>query len=272
MTLPPTEDSSSAEGSLPAEGPFSAEGSLPSSAEGSLSAPAETINPVKVLDDISVAAFLADKPNFFADKNELLMSMVVPHESGKAISLLERQLNVLRERNDNKQENIDSFIANAKANDELFEKIRTIILDILKTPSFEALTSLIEERLKDDFSASVSKLIFVSDNNEETNFSQLSLSAAKEALGKKFEQKRSFCCALGAKQANLLFPEQAQEIVSAAIIPVHFDESTRTEKVPGVPLLVIGSDKEHQFHSQLDTLFLDFIGEVLATHITRLFS
>lgn len=224
------------------------------------------------LNDTSVAQYLAANPEFFTDKDTLLMSMVIPHESGQAISLLERQVNLLRERSNNKQKNIENFIANAKANDELFEKVRTIILDILKTSSYEELSKLIERRLKDDFSASVSSLKFVTNDEQKTKHSTISIEAAKEALGETFDHKRSFCSSLASSQADILFPGFTPEIVSVAVIPVHIDIETSTDNIPGTPLLVIGSDKEHQFHSSLDTLFLDFIGEVLSTHIVRLLS
>ena len=45
-----------------------------------------------------VASYLRENPDFFTDRDGLLAEMTVPHESGKAISLLERQVKILRER------------------------------------------------------------------------------------------------------------------------------------------------------------------------------
>jgi len=52
-----------------------------------------------------VAAFLSANPDFFLDHQELLANLTLPHQSGEAVSLLERQVSVLRER---------SYHANAK--------------------------------------------------------------------------------------------------------------------------------------------------------------
>ena len=45
-----------------------------------------------------VAAYLKENPDFFINRDSLLAEITLPHESGKAISLLERQVRVLRER------------------------------------------------------------------------------------------------------------------------------------------------------------------------------
>ena len=45
-----------------------------------------------------VADYLRAHPEFFESQTELLAELKIPHESGKAISLLERQVVILRER------------------------------------------------------------------------------------------------------------------------------------------------------------------------------
>jgi len=58
--------------------------------------------------------------------------------------------------------------------------------------------------------------------------------------------------------------------VSAAIVPLHLPEGSPIRTRYGLPLLLIGSVELQHFNSSLDTLFLDFIGEVLAVHIHNL--
>ena len=60
-------------------------------------------------------------------------------------------------------------------------------------------------------------------------------------------------------------------IVSAAIVPLHLPENSPIRTELGMPLLLIGSAEEKHFNSSLGTLFLDFIGEVLAVHLQTLF-
>lgn len=225
----------------------------------------------EALDDETVSRYLVENPEFFNRKAELLTELTIPHESGSAISLLERQVAMFRERNRELQNNINDFIFNAEENDALFEKTRLVILELLRTDSLAELSAAVEETLKSEFSAHASRLLFITPNGDPVEgIRTLAEKPARETLGKLFDKKRTFCCELAPEQARLLFPDTTKEILSAAVIPVHFNESLREDKVIGMPILVIGSDKHNHFNSSLDTLFLDFIGEILAAHITRL--
>ena len=48
------------------------------------------------LDEDSVAAYLSEHPEFFNKQEDLLAKLRIPHKSGGAISLLERQVSLLR--------------------------------------------------------------------------------------------------------------------------------------------------------------------------------
>lgn len=252
------------------------------------------------LNDETVSRYLENNPEFFDRKAELLLELTIPHESGGAISLLERQVAMFRERNLELQNKINDFIFNAEENDALYEKTRLVILELLKTNTLTELSDIIEETLKTEFVAHASRLFFITDNidsilgnigmnadkkedqGEANNTSKessddkarkvrtLETSLARETLGKLFDKKRTFCCELTPEQAKLLFPDTTKEVLSAAVIPVHLNEALREKKGISMPILVIGSEKHNHFNSSLDTLFLDFIGEILAAHITRL--
>ena len=47
-----------------------------------------------------VADYLRANPDFFIDQDELLRSLTLPHDSGRAISLVERQVHLFREQRD----------------------------------------------------------------------------------------------------------------------------------------------------------------------------
>ena len=50
----------------------------------------------------AIAEYLRANPDFFNEYPDLLTDIKVPHASGDAISLVERQLTALREQNDQK--------------------------------------------------------------------------------------------------------------------------------------------------------------------------
>ena len=67
-----------------------------------------------------------------------------PHESGRAISLLERQVTLFRERQEHLQDQFHEFLTNAHDNDNLFEKTRHMILALMKCQSLAAVRELVE--------------------------------------------------------------------------------------------------------------------------------
>ena len=51
------------------------------------------------LTDEEVIQFLSEDPDFFQRNPDFLQSLYIPHEKGTAISLVEKQINLLREKN-----------------------------------------------------------------------------------------------------------------------------------------------------------------------------
>jgi uncharacterized protein YigA (DUF484 family) len=242
-------------------------------ASGSLNASDTLDNPgTAALDADAVAAWLKQHPDFFVEHGELLLDLRIPHESGKAISLLERQVTVYRKRQESMESQFHEIIDNARANDELFEITRMVLLDLLRCTSLLALKACIEDKLKDDFNASASQLVFISEKNlpQDSILKCLPSTAVRTALGELYQTQRTWCGPLNAVQQELLFAGSDKPIVSAAIVPLHLPELSPIRERYGQPLLLVGSTEVQHFNSSLDTLFLDFIGEVLAVHLHNL--
>lgn len=222
----------------------------------------------------TVAAYLQENPDFFIGRDDLIENITVPHETGKAISLLERQLTILRVRNEQYQEQIRHLMDTASANDVLFEKTRILILSLLKCTDLESLSTTLNEELGKLFDSIESHLFFISDimivgagtNPEKVKMK--SWTEAQQILGEFFEKKRTHCGRLNIDQAQYFFPDRAETIASAAIVPIHIHPEQ--DAMPSLPVLVTGSTNPDYFHSNQDTLFLDFIGEVLAVLLGRI--
>jgi len=220
----------------------------------------------------AVADFLLQHPQFFHQHTELLMELSIPHESGKAISLLERQVTLFRERQEQLQDQFHEFLGNAHANDNLFEKTRLMILALLQCPSISAVKALIAQRFNTEFNATASALVLVNDAGLllDCDLPCIPATAVRTALGELYQKQTTYCGPLNQVQRELLFPQHPDPLVSAAIVPLKLDDATRERLGNSLPLLLIASaDREH-FNSSLDTLFLDFLGEVLAIHLQNL--
>jgi len=225
-----------------------------------------------MLDGNAVAAWLQSNPRFFQEHPEHLLDLNIPHHSGKAISLLERQVAAYRKRQQDTEEHFNEIIGNARENDLLFEITRMVILDLLHCSSLPDLNTAIEDKLKTDFDASAAHLVFVAEHDfpQENGMRCLPSTAVRAALGELYQKQRTWCGPLNKVQGELLFRDASATIVSAAIVPLHLPEASPIRDGFGLPLLLVGSTEEAHFNSSLDTLFLDFIGEVLAIHLHNL--
>ena len=74
-----------------------------------------------------VADYLRANPEFFLSQNDLLADLRLPHDSGKAISLLERQVVILRERGHEARQKLGSLRQNARDKDQLFDVTRNLV-------------------------------------------------------------------------------------------------------------------------------------------------
>ena len=57
-----------------------------------------------------VAEYLSANPDFFSDRDSLLALMTLPHQQGGAVSLVERQVSVLRDRNRSTKNHLDDLL------------------------------------------------------------------------------------------------------------------------------------------------------------------
>lgn len=210
-----------------------------------------------------VAHYLRKHPDFFINRDSLLEEITLPHESGKAISLLERQVKILRERSIESRHTLNSLMENAKYNDQLFSVTRTLILALLMEDDISQVASATEANLNTQPGIDASSVIlFETDylkNVENTRLEPADfLQASFPTL---LRNRKTICKAVDKETASFLFPHRSSGIRSVALCPIG------RERMLGV--LAIGNKAQDYFNSELDTLFLDFIGEVLESIIIR---
>jgi uncharacterized protein YigA (DUF484 family) len=136
----------------------------------------------------------------------------------------------------------------------------------LRCRTLAQLLNTVAERIRNDFDASAATLAFITEGGDDM-LTTLTPASVQTAFGEFHTKQRTWCGGLNGVQQRLLFPRHNAPIVSAAIVPLHLPQSSTFRQAYGQPLLVIGSVEISHFNASLDTLFLDFIGEVLAVHL-----
>lgn len=205
----------------------------------------------------NTARYLRDNPDFFERHLDILADMVLPHESGKAVSLVERQVSILREQKDEHKQKLQQLINNAQQNEQLVKKLNQLILDIMDTTSLDQLISLVQDRLGADFNADevVIRLLSGDVKSGNTSWSSEDL----QALDSVIKKRKPVCGRLTEEQMQALFNDSPESIQSAALLPM----VTNEESEQCLGMVAIGSKDVLRFSADMDTLFLAHLARVL---------
>ena len=213
-----------------------------------------------------VADYLRDNPDFFARHDELLAEISLPHESGSAISLLERQVNILRARGTEARRKLNDLLENARSNDQLFETAQSLVLALLKAEDATEIVEVAQDHLSSHASVNACELIVM--EREGLNIAPTVRSQSPNLLRTDFKDvfrlKRTHCGSLDQKKINHLFQHNGTSIRSTALCPIMYNGDM-------LAIIALGNQQDGYFNVHLDTLFLDFIGHavgaVLGKHI-----
>lgn len=212
--------------------------------------------------ETTVAEYLRDHPEFFERHAPLLLRLRLPHETnGFTVSLVERQVALLRQRNNQLERQLRDLIAVAKTNDTLVQKIHQLSVKLMNAPDHAARLEQLETSLREDFGAERAALVLFAGA-----YTGPLRSGFVKTLDREDPELRPFsaflrasrprCGPLRDRQKTLLFERDADEVESAAMVPLGAEAS--------IGFLVIGSRDPAHFHPGKRMDFLARIGELVA--------
>ena len=205
-----------------------------------------------------VVSYLRRNPDFFARQDDLLAEISLPHDSGSAISLLERQVNILRARGTEARQKLNNLLENARNNDQLFDTTQNLVLALLRAADVTEIAEIAQNQLSNHANVDACELIVVEQEGLDVAPTVRTLSS--EHLKTEFEDifrlKSTHCGSLDQKTIDQLFHNDAASIRSTALCPVISNGEV-------LAILALGNQREDTFSANLDTLFLDFIGRVV---------
>ena len=211
-----------------------------------------------------IVRYLRDHPGFFEQHLDLLADMILPHDQGQgSISLVERQVSVLRDQKEQYRHKLQSLIQVAEQNEKLSSDFNNLILSLLDAPDLNQVLDIINAHLQVDFNADAVSLRLLNSNHphlqnhpEITDWSTPILATFEKVLA----GRQPVCGSLKPAQLEALFAEEADKIKSAALIPLAQSETSNT----CYGLLAIGSYSSQRFRADMGTLFLSHLGKVLS--------
>jgi uncharacterized protein YigA (DUF484 family) len=201
-----------------------------------------------------VAAYLKANPEFFEHYAEVVADVMIPHpHGGRAISISERQILTLRERARQLEAKLGELIQFGEENDAIGEKVHRLALALLGASDLQAVIDAAGNNLREDFGVP-----------------QVAIALWHPAAGgDASELTRGFaaglqhphCGPLAMADTGMLFGEAVPLLKSFAYVALRGKET--------FGLLALASEDAKRFYSEMGTLYLTRIGELVAAALLR---
>ncbi len=216
----------------------------------------------------AVHEYLAEHPDFFENHPNLLDTLNLPHATGGAVSLVERQVSVLRQKDLKLEKQLKELIEVARANDLLSAKIHELTMQLLAAPELKSTIIALEEGMRSGFGVDQAVLVVFGDPGAFDDidagrfFRVIEKNAAALGPFKTFLDGSSARCGqIRDAQRDFLFQDEADEVGSAALVPL--GEGAE------IGFLAIGSADANRFHPGMSIDFVTRLGDLVAGALKR---
>ncbi len=247
-----------------------------------------------VLTDEAVLRFLTLNPEFFVNNEEVLPRLRIPHGTGNAVSLIEKQVSVLRSKCGTLENSLRDLIEVARDNENLHQRLHVLLQEVISAANIEEIVTLTQNSLRANFNADEVHMLLVDAKPATTTARK---TAKKDDAGKSakaaasraastrrrklsaleglqvvthtdsqlglfadlFEAGDTVCGLPNAEQLECFVGKEYSNIASAALIPLYH------ERQLGVVMLT--SRDESRFASGKGVMFLNQLGELLGRRL-----
>ncbi|HEX5337668.1 MAG TPA: DUF484 family protein [Gallionella sp.] len=195
-----------------------------------------------------VANYLLNNPEFFEEHLDTLTQINLPHpHGGRTISLSERQLVALREKNKELEKKLHDLIVFAQENDALQHKVHEFVVALFSARDLETVQEMVPHLLSDIFSVPHAAL----------HLWQTTPPSA-EVLAFADKHEKPVCLHQAAHDTATWFGESAAQLHSFAYLPLHAGSAT-------IGMLILASEDKQRFYPEMGTVFLHRIAEAVSS-------
>ena len=190
--------------------------------------------------------YLQDHPEFFQQYPQLLASLRLPHQQRGSVSLVERQLEMQREKIVALEDDITRLMSVARQNEQLF-----LAFNKLQAQLYQAENLQQAEHSLQQFTAAMPqvqqcRLLCFDEQHSASEFQLL--------LSRRLNEQGIYLGRLNKEEQQGLFPPQ---IHSVALILISNPEQP-------LALLAFGSEQDDHFQPSMDKLFISHLATILA--------
>ena len=222
----------------------------------------------ETISEQAVQEYLQANPDFFERNDALLGALRVPHGSGEAVSLVERQVSMLRQKELKLERQLKDLIEVARANDRLATKIHELTLQLLAAKDLAATIAAVEAAMRVGFNADQAVLVLfgdpeVFDDVDAGRFFRVIRrdDSTLQPFATFLKGRGPRCGQVRDSQRSFLFQDDAEEIGSVALVPLG--------KKAQLGFVAIGSADADRFHPGMSIDFLARVGDLVAGALER---
>ena len=203
-----------------------------------------------------VVQYLQTHPDFLSEHSELLGVLTVPHpRHGNAISLTERQLQILRGKIRQLEQKLAELIQFGEQNDVIGEKVHRLATSLLVAEGYDSKRRALFSSMQDDFAVPhvALRIWDAPEKRKGEEFQPVSEDMRAFAEG----MSHPYCGVPTNIEALDWFGEMSSHIRSVAFVPLR-----RGNRIVG--LFALGSEEAERFYGEMGTLYLERIGALIA--------
>ncbi|MEQ6917969.1 DUF484 family protein [Halomonas aquatica] len=221
-------------------------------------------DPRKTLDPDRVAQWLACHPDFFVGREGLLQQLKVPHpESRGATSLLERLVHDLRSRAEQAEWRLEQLLESARHNEGQYRRTRELVLALLEAEDNDALGQALATQMSEHFHTPAVAMWCPASL---TDAEPMPPQAPRQILDDHAGQRLAALLDGRPSRCTRLTPTDWKRLLPHVPAPSKAGSCALSRLTLGEPLgyLVLASPDPDHFRASMDTLFTEYVGEVVA--------
>jgi uncharacterized protein YigA (DUF484 family) len=209
-----------------------------------------------------IAQYLQNNPQFFEEHADLMSRMVIPHpHGGRTISITERQMLTLRDKNKLLEGKMGELIEFGEENDTISEKMHRLGVAMIAAATFQSVVHTLNFHLRDDFAIPHVALRLwdkPQDIEELPEFTDVSeeLQVFAETL------TQPYCGSTAGFETSSWFGEASMHVRSQALIAMRNGGGT-------IGMIALGSEDAQRFYAGMGTLYLERLGEMASAALAR---
>ena len=207
-----------------------------------------------------VSRYLRQNPDFLEKQPALLRHLELSHASGPAISLIEKQVQYLRQQNEALELQHNQLIQVAADNEKLMHRLHQLTLELMSMGDLPSFFDLLSEALLTEFKADILNITLFElkiEANAKTPIFHIRRDDPEiQQFEDYLEKGQSVCGRLNRNKRDYLFGNRAQWVQSMVLVPMGKDG-----------MLAVGSSDPARFYPGMGTLFLDLLADVVTSRL-----